>query len=420
MAGQSINTETAHQYGLAPTLLCRLCATAILRMRSLGITAAVAWRTWRARDIDRRHSLNARTLSDDNDVRLLGIIRSAMEAIITVDESQRVVLFNPMAETLFGCKVDDAIGASLERFIPERYRKAHHTHLLRFGMARVAERPMGEQRQIYALRADGTEFPVEASISQVLDGDRKLYTVMMRDITERMQAEHALRTSQQELMRLSANIQKMREEEKTHIARELHDDLGQQLTALKMEVKLLEGEMHTDSTQPASLNIDCIYKLIDSLVASIRRIASDLRPVMLDDLGLPAAIDWLVTEFTTRYRVPVVTHIDTDDMEFSPEFATAVFRMIQEALTNVARHSGATQVKLDIVRAATNCVLWIADNGRGAIPNIPRSALSFGLLGLRERAAQLGGAVEIITAPGRGFTLSITLPVATIAAKELE
>ena len=107
-------------------------------------------------------------------------------------------------------------------------------------------------------------------------------------------------------------------------------------------------------------------------------------------------------------------------MEFSPEFATAVFRMIQEALTNVARHSGATQVKLDIVRAAANCVLWIADNGRGVIPNIPRSALSFGLLGLRERAAQLGGAVEIITAPGRGFTLSITLPVATIAAKELE
>ncbi len=390
-------------------------------MRSLGITAAVAWRTWRARDIDRRHSLNARTLSDDNDVRLLGIIRSAMEAIITVDESQRVVLFNPMAETLFGCKADDAIGASLERFIPERYRKAHHAHLLRFGVARVAERPMGEQRQLYALRADGTEFPVEASISQVLEGNRKLYTVMMRDITERMQAEHALRTSQQELMRLSANIQKMREEEKTRIARELHDDLGQQLTALKMEVKLLEGEMHTDSTQPASLNIDCIYKLIDSLVASIRRIASDLRPVMLDDLGLPAAIDWLVTDFTTRYRVPVVTHIDADNkMEFSPEFATAVFRMIQEALTNVARHSDATQVKLDIVRTAANCVLRVADNGRGAIPNIPRSTFSFGLLGLQERAAQLGGAVEITTSPGRGFTLSVTLPVTPIVAKELE
>ncbi|MDB0578886.1 PAS domain S-box protein, partial [Ralstonia solanacearum] len=118
-------------------------------------------------------------------------IRSSMEAILSVDERQRIVLFNPMAETLFGCPARHAIGRPLSDFIPERFRGAHEAHVRRFGVTGVSERQMGKQRALFALHADGREFPIEASISQIDDGGSKLFTVMLRDITERVRAEAA-------------------------------------------------------------------------------------------------------------------------------------------------------------------------------------------------------------------------------------
>ncbi len=356
-----------------------------------------------------------------NEARMMGIIRSSMEAIITVDESQKIVIFNPMAEKVFGVSAMDAIDAPLTRFIPQRFRHDHAQHIARFGVTGQSERHLGPQRLLYGLRANGDEFPIEASISQIHDGSGKLYTVMMRDVTERLQAENALKASREELRELSANLQRVREEEKTRIARELHDDLGQQLTALKMDLssfehKLLRNyppEVHESVMEP----LREMRRLIDATVASVRRIAADLRPVMLDDLGLVPAIDWLVNDFTSRYGIEVDHRIEPGEVEFSNAAATGLFRIVQEALTNVARHADATHVDLTLSVDERQCVLRIADDGMGAPTGDglrgPEEK-SFGLLGIRERVHMLGGAVRIETAPDQGYAITVTIPLPSI------
>lgn len=238
------------------------------------------------------------------------------------------------------------------------------------------------------------------------------------DVTDRRRAQEALRESREELKRLSANILHVREEEKARIARELHDDLGQQLTALKLETGILENRLGKADTGAAEGEVGRLNTMIDQIVASVRRIASDLRPRMLDDLGLIPAVDWLIEEFSTRYAIQVITDIDADEIAFNRESATAVFRMIQEALTNIARHANASEVRVDILRGATHCNVTIADNGRGAEREVRPGLKSFGLLGMRERAERLGGQLSIETAPGRGFAVKIVMPLAIVEAVE--
>ncbi|CAE6861603.1 CHASE domain-containing protein [Paraburkholderia domus] len=355
-----------------------------------------------------------------NEARMMGIIRSSMEAIITVDERQNIVIFNPMAERVFGCTAMEAVGASLSRFIPERFRAGHERHVEQFGVTGVSDRQMGRQRVLFGLRANGEEFPIEASISQIRDGDGKLYTVMLRDITERVKAEDAQRQSREELRELSANLQKVREEEKTRIARELHDDLGQQLTALKMDISSVEQGLETTAEPRLLQQLRGMRRLIDATVASVRRIAADLRPVMLDDLGLIPAIEWLANDFTNRYGIDVERRIEVGDINFTPTGTTTLFRIIQEALTNVARHAEATLVTLTVHVEGGVCVLQIADNGQGASHTAASAEKSFGLLGIRERAHMLGGTVEIHTSSGNGFKLTVTFPVAAVQQQEMQ
>ncbi|MCU9955651.1 PAS domain S-box protein [Burkholderia sp. BKH01] len=359
-----------------------------------------------------------------NEARMMGIIRSSMEAIITIDEKQTVVIFNPMAEQVFGVSAMEAIGAPLSRFIPERFRAAHAKHVDQFGVTGVSERQMGRQRVLFGLRANGEEFPIEASISQIRDASGKLYTVMLRDITERLRAENALKQSREELRELSANLQNVREEEKTRIARELHDDLGQQLTALKMDLSVVEQQLRvTDRAQPDAgtlSHLQGMRRLIDATVASVRRIAADLRPVMLDDLGLVPAIEWLANDFTNRYGIDVERHIETGGLTFTSTGATTLFRIVQEALTNVARHADATRVALRLDIEDGFCVLRVADNGRGAAPGgTVHEDKSFGLIGIRERAHMLGGTVTIDTALARGFSITVAFPLSSVQQETL-
>ncbi len=366
----------------------------------------------------------ARSRSTQNEARMMAIIRSSSEAIITIDEQQRIVMFNPAAEAVFRCSAMDAIGSSIDRFIPARYRGEHRKHVERFGETGVTERKMGRQQPVLiGLRADGEEFPIEASISQIHDGQAKLYTVMLRDVTERVRAEDALKASRQELRELSANLQSVREDEKTRIARELHDDLGQQLTALKMDLSSVEQSLaDTPAAPPVVLaQLSGMRRLIDSTVGSVRRIAADLRPVMLDDLGLLPAIDWLINDFTTRYGIEVERRIEPGSATFSRNGATTLFRIMQEALTNVVRHAEATRVAVALVVDGDQCTLSVADNGRGARDTPAADGhgeKSFGLLGIRERVHILGGSVSIDTAHERGFTLTVRVPLAAIQQEE--
>ncbi|WER50176.1 PAS domain-containing sensor histidine kinase [Cupriavidus sp. WKF15] len=343
--------------------------------------------------------------------RLAGIIRSSMEAIISVDGAQRVVLFNPMAETLFAWPAGQAIGRHLNDFIPERFRAAHEAHVRRFGITGISDRQMGRQRALYAMRRDGSEFPIEASISQTIDGGTKLYTVMLRDITERVRADEALRRSREELQQLSGSILAAREEEKRRIARGLHDDLGQRLSALKMDMAMLGADVAEGrDTQGLLGDIAAMNDVIDDTVASVRRFASDLRPALLDELGMLTAIEWLATDFSKRYGLPAI--VDGVDADVPEQTAIAMFRIVQEALSNAVRHANATAVSVHLAQVDGQIELRVQDNGAGwdkqSSGRGPRKSL--GLLGIRERARLLGGTVAIDSVPGAGFCLTVRIP----------
>ena len=236
------------------------------------------------------------------------------------------------------------------------------------------------------------------------------------DVTQRRLAEEALRASREELQRLSAGIEQAREQEKARIARELHDDFGQQLVALKIACARLDTLVKRSDSPEGAVDLNSVYKLIDQLVVSVRRIATDLRPAMLDDLGLIPALEWLVSRFSERHGVRVAHRI-AENIDFNDDSATAVFRIVQEALTNVARHAQATEVVLEIERKEPHCVVRVTDNGCGRAPDQRTAVDSFGLLGIRERAWALRGDLQIRTAPDRGFAITVSLPLDTIEAR---
>jgi two-component system sensor kinase len=355
-----------------------------------------------------------------SEARLASIVDSAMDAVITIDKKQQIVLFNRAAEQVFGCRREDALGASLERFIPQRFRSAHHGHVERFGRTGVTSRRMGDVTTLWGLRADGSEFPIEASISQASDGGQHYYTVILRDITVRKQSEDALMRSQQELRELSARVLEAREEEKTRIARELHDELGQLLTALKMDLAWLRERLPAGQAEIAE-KAGQMHALLEQTVNSTRRIAADLRPLMLDDLGLTDAAGWLVNDFSTRSGVRC-------DIQLSGEgafagvggnIATAVYRALQESLTNIARHAGARNVRVMLGIDGGMLHLEVEDDGRGIDAADFAKGRSLGLKGMRERFSYLGGSLEVARAPRGGTRLRAEVPVRA-AARETD
>jgi PAS domain S-box-containing protein len=344
------------------------------------------------------------------EARMGDIIDSAMDAIVAVDESQRILLYNPAAEKVFLWPRDAVLGRTLDMLIPERFRAAHRSHIRRFGEAGVTSRRMRQLTVLMGLRSDGREFPIEASISQHSEGAKKVFTVILRDVTERVHAESELRRSQQDLRELAAVSQSAREQEKTRIARELHDELAQSLTALKMDLawtaeRLAAGE------SAASDKLARMQALLDAMVASTRRISADLRPLMLDDLGLAAAVEWLVESFRERNAIECELMAANEDLDLQEPLASCIFRMLQESLTNVARHSGASSVQVALSRSNGEIALTVKDNGRGFSPEAPRKPESYGLVGLRERAYLVGGKVRIESAPGEGVRIDVRIPL---------
>ncbi|MBV2179861.1 MAG: PAS domain S-box protein [Castellaniella sp.] len=343
---------------------------------------------------------------------LLDIIQSATEPIITIDSTQRIVMFNPAAEKVFLYTAEQAIGASVDILIPPRFRQVHAEHILGFQRTGHSKRQMGTGMPLWGLKANGEEFPMEASISQVRTPTKIYCSIFLRDITERQQIDQALRASRDELTRLSNALLHEREQEKRHIARELHDDIGQSLTALTMELSQLEASLPSRPAD-ASGHVAAMRTLIKSSFTSLRRIASDLRPVMLDDLGLPAAVEWLISDFSSRYGIDAEIHVDGGPRCLSTLVSTTLFRVAQEALTNIVKHANATHVLLDLHCTDTKCTLILQDNGRGTTPEHLASALPkrLGLLGIRERVRLLNGTVSIHTRPDQGLRLEVVVPL---------
>jgi len=289
-------------------------------------------------------------------------------------------------------------------------RTEHHAHVERFARTGETSRRMGVRSVLTALRADGTEFPIEASISQAVVGGQKLLTVILHDITLRTRAQEEVARTNDELRELSLAMIEVREAERTRIARELHDELGQVLTALKMDVELFNARIPAERTDLVD-HAAAMNRLLDSTVATTRRIASDLRPLVLDDLGLNAAAEWLLDGLAQRAGITFKLDIGSSCADVGEPQASTLFRVMQESLTNVARHAHASHVVVRLRCEDGDAVLTVADNGVGINPDARAKPGSFGLRGIRERVLLLGGTLNVERNQDGGTTVLARLPM---------
>ncbi|MEP6788340.1 MAG: DUF4118 domain-containing protein [Acidobacteriota bacterium] len=258
----------------------------------------------------------------------------------------------------------------------------------------------------------------------VFTGDREELTrlaifvfegLIMSWLIERIRTvSDGMKASREELRALTKYQQTLRESEQKRIAREIHDELGQVLTGLKMDVHLLKRRLNSPdadlSKETISDDLDDLGKVIDVTISSVRRIASELRPSMLDDFGLVAAIEWQAQEFERKTEIPCLFKADTDSLDLGAESNMAVFRIFQEALTNVARHSEAKQVQVDFQTAGGDIVMTVRDDGKGIdMRGIERSR-SLGILGMHERTRLIGGELDIAALPDGGTAVELTVP----------
>ena len=333
-------------------------------------------------------------------------VNSVMDAIVAIDESQHIVLFNPAAETMFGRKASEVIGQSFDLLIPERIRNRHQGHVTRFANTAPGSRSMNPQLGIVGTRADGQEFPVESTISKSLVDGKLQMTAVLRDVTDHRRAENDLRTANTQLRNLSSSLQEVREQERARLSRELHDELGQQLTGLKLSLSWLGNRLKEGrATTPDA--VDDMRYLLDAAITSVRRISTELRPRILDDLGFGEAIAAQTLEFTKRSALNVTLNMPATEEVQGDARATALFRIVQESLTNVARHANATQVSIDLVTEAGNLVLSIHDNGQGIQDTARQDGI--GLVSMRERAISIGAQFSITSSTGHGTTIEVRL-----------
>ncbi len=233
---------------------------------------------------------------------------------------------------------------------------------------------------------------------------------LRHEVAERIRAENELQKSQELLRQLAAYQEQVKEDERKRIAREIHDDLGQNLMALRIDASILHAR--TGSTHPLlNEKVKLALHHIDNTIKAVRTIINNLRPSVLD-LGLHAAIEWQVNEFCRRTGIECrIAKDDAPDFELDDQRATALFRILQESLTNVARHAQATQVDIELQRKGNAFFMQIRDNGVGIFPSCRRKPNSFGLLGIGERVSMLGGRFSVDSESGKGTLLSISIPI---------
>jgi signal transduction histidine kinase len=260
------------------------------------------------------------------------------------------------------------------------------------------------------VRATGQLFPIEGSIASDTGDGHPIYTIILRDVSDRHMVQQKLARSHNQLRQLSAALQTIREEERAHIARELHDDLGQILASLRMDLTLLQ---QADGTSAESLRL--MKGMEDNLltaITSLRRIATNLRPRALDEGGLYFALQGLRDDFMERHGIPAELYADEGELRLDDAASTAIFRIVQEALTNIARHAQATNVTMNLYRLNGDLLITIRDDGRGIQPADMEKAESLGLIGMRERVWAMNGEINITAEELPGTRIDIVLPIA--------
>jgi two-component system, NarL family, sensor histidine kinase UhpB len=345
-----------------------------------------------------------------SEIFLESIVDNIPDMIFVKDAAElRFVRFNKAGEELLGHKRQELIGKSDYELFPKDeadFFTSADRNVLRHGkVLDIHEEPIFTKR-------NGLRYLHTKKIPILDENHQPLYLLgISEDITERKRGENQLQRSFEILRTLSQRLDVVREEERTRIARELHDELGVRMTCMKMDLTRLLAMMH-ESLFPREKMEEKIRSMsaeVDTTIAEVQRLAAELRPGVLDDLGLVAAIEWQCQDFERRSGIRCFCEASFDEIRISPSRATAAFRICQEALTNVARHAKATFVRVLVKESGDDVLIEIQDNGQGIPPEKLNDAGSLGLLGMKERSMAMGGWLEIAGWPGKGTTVTLRL-----------
>jgi len=324
-----------------------------------------------------------------------------------VFEHQRMTKVNPAILTQFNAsKAEELLGTTPAQFF------AHD-----LPGAKARWRDFFDRGHLHTetdeRRLDGTPMRIEGDYMVVYDDNGRIagHFGIQRDVTDRHRARENLQASREQLRALAARLQKVREEERTQIAREIHDELGQALTGLKLDISWMKNRLPRDNEVMAQCL--SIIERIDQTANAVRRIATSLRPSILDQLGLAAALEWQGEEFGARTGIEVVMEqsVDDEDAPIPDDLGSSAFRILQESLTNVARHAKATRVTIRFEQTPSLLKLEVSDNGVGCMTGCFEGTNSLGLLGMRERALACGGQFSISGMEGRGTTVLLRVPL---------
>ncbi len=382
----------------------------------------------------------------DSEVRYRRLFETAKDGILILDASTgRISDANPFLQDLLGYSHDELLGKMLWEIGP----------LKDIAASRGAFRKLQQKEYIrydnLPLETKGRRHRYVEFISNVYRvNGTKVIQCNIRDITARHQAEEALANTSKELERrveertadlltanelmkkmldegkraeeklarsrerlrnLSEHLQSLLEEERTRIAREIHDELGQALTAMKLDLSLIRRSLLSGGLADQSAKIHDIERAVTRIIRTVRRISTELRPGILDELGVAAAIEWMAKDFQNRTGIACKVAIQGVDKMPDTVRATAIFRIVQEALTNVMRHAAASQVDVSLEKNGDILTLQVADNGTGIMEGRIFDSKSLGLIGIRERVLLLGGEATISGKPGQGTLVKVTLPI---------
>ena len=324
------------------------------------------------------------------------------DSVFLIDSEGKILLCNKATVNFLGKPINEIVGNTCWELVHGTSEPIKGCPIVRMRETRHSESlelPVGD-RVFYV------------ATHPILDQDGNIARAVhiITDITERKRAEKELRDSREQLRNLSGHLQFVREQERTLIAGEIHDDLGQSLTALKMDISWLAKKLPKDQ-KPLLEKLEAMAKLTSATLKTVRRISTELRPSLLNHLGLVAAIEWQAEEFQNRTGIGYKITIDPEDITLDEKCSTSIFRIFQETLTNVARHARATRVEVSLKEKAGTLELKVRDNGNGITKEQISDRRSFGLLGMRERANALAGEVEIKGAKGKGTTVMVRIPI---------
>ena len=364
-------------------------------------------------------SHQASILIVDDDPASLGVMREILSnqgaRLVTAtsgEEALRKVLDDDFAAIIMDVRMPGIDGFTTASMIRER-KRSRYTPII-FVTAHAED----VSTMFKSYRAGAVDFISKPVIPDVLRSKMSVFVglhdmnrMLNAELAERALSEQRLRASEENLRALATHLQSVREEERIHIAREIHDELGQALTGLKFELNTFAKHFENDDAAARQDKQQTLNVAIDRIINSVRRIASGLRPEVLDEIGLAAAFDWQAREFQRRTGIRCHVNIPARFSDPDKDRSTALFRIFQELLTNVARHANATRVNVALCEGQDALALCVEDNGRGIKDEEAKSPRSLGFLGLRERVLAFGGNITVKGDEGKGTKVCVSIPV---------